>query len=61
MSERMILVGAEQVESAARTMKHAAESIEQSVSRLDEILERHRQSMNDWLITFEQICNEATP
>ena len=52
--DSVYLHGSEQVQTAANTMRHAAEEMNQAARNLDGTLERHKQWMDDWLYRFEQ-------
>jgi hypothetical protein len=52
MSEYMTLMGAEQVQSAGRSMQSAAEQMTRSASVIDEALARHQRFLDDWLVRF---------
>lgn len=50
MSERYItLLGAEQVQSAANSMNHAADTMLRAAGNMDEALRSHQRFMDDWL------------
>lgn len=53
MSGYVTLLGAEQVQSAANTMRAAAEEMSRAASSIDHSLQQHRQFMDDWLSRFE--------
>ncbi len=60
MAEYMTLLGTEQVERAANTMRQAAEDMRQAAGTLDYALENHRRQMDEWLYRFQQVVEEAT-
>jgi hypothetical protein len=49
----VVLIGAEDVRSAANTMRGAADTMSSAASSIDSSLERHRIVMEDWLLRFE--------
>lgn len=58
MTEKYVtLIGAEQVQTASRLMGEAAAGMNRAASNLDEVLERNRRFMDDWLARFEQILD----
>lgn len=56
MTEYMHLVGAEQMQAAARLMDQAADRMQSAASSLDGALERHHRFMDDWLQRFEAVA-----
>lgn len=59
MTEYMHLVGAEDVRSAANTMRGAAETMSNAASNIGYTLEAHHRFMDDWLSRFEAIVGRA--
>lgn len=57
MADYVTLLGAEQVQSAANTMKHAAEEMTRAASSLQWALEQHERRMTEWLDRFEMVLN----
>lgn len=55
------LIGTEQVGNAGRRIEVAAENINRAVGNLDEVLQRHRLFLEDWLQKFEQILTDNKP
>lgn len=53
--ETIHLIGAEQVQSAARTMSGVADKMSQVALNLDGIFERHQRFLDDWLQRFEAL------
>lgn len=53
MTEYMHLVGAEQVQNAARQMQSAAEETGKAAGSIAYSLEMHHRFMDDWLQRFE--------
>jgi len=49
MPESVHLVGAEQVQTAANTMKAAAAEMSRAASAIQEALERNQRFMDEWL------------
>jgi len=58
MPDYMTLVGAEDVRSAANTMRNAAEEMRRAASTIDETFARHQRFMDDWLNRFEQVMKD---
>lgn len=58
MTERIVLVGSEDVIRGGQIMQNAANDMKQAVSSLEAILDTHRRFMDDWLRQFEQIVTE---
>ena len=52
MAEYIHLVGAEQVQTAANTMKAAAEEMSRAASSIQEAIDRNQRFMDDWLTRF---------
>jgi hypothetical protein len=53
MSDKYItLMGAEQVQSAAGSMRSAAEQMSRAASQIDEVFARHQRFLDDWLVRF---------
>jgi len=61
MSQYITLLGAEQVQSAASTMRSAAEEMNRAASSISYALEAHQRHMDDWLQRLEQILAEGRP
>jgi hypothetical protein len=55
MNDYITLLGAEQVQSAANTMRSAADTMGCAVNNLDSMMERNHRFMNDWLQRFEDV------
>jgi len=51
--DRIILVGAQEVEHAGSAMREAAASMKQTASSLEWALTQHQRHMDDWLQRFE--------
>ena len=58
MSTSVVLLGAEQVSSAASSMRDAARSVQQAAGTMEDSLHRHRLWMDDWLYRFEHAAEE---
>jgi hypothetical protein len=61
MSEYMHLVGAEQVQTAANTMREAAHAMQNAASTMDFAFQQQRNFMDDWLQRFEVVLAEYKP
>lgn len=59
--EYVHLVGAEEVSSAALTMRAAGHEMSQTASYIDEILRRHQQFLDDWLQRLSDVLNPEVP
>jgi hypothetical protein len=55
VSDRTILIGAEDVRSAGHTMARAAETMSSAASTIDGALERHQRFLDDWLQRLEHV------
>jgi hypothetical protein len=53
MADYVTLLGAEQVQSAAHTMREAASQMQSAASSTDYALQNHQRFMDDWLQRFE--------
>lgn len=60
MSDYITLLGAEQVQHAARSIQAAAEEMARAASYSDETARQQRQFMDDWLQRFEQAIEKLT-
>lgn len=49
----MQLIGTEQVQNAARSMKEAAGEMNAAASRFEYVMQEHQRFMNDWLQRLE--------
>lgn len=58
MSERVQLIGAEDVRSASHTIARAAEDMKQAAMNFDGSLERHQRFLEDWLQRFEAVTDK---
>jgi len=61
MTEYIHLVGAEQVQNAANSMRSTAAEMQAAVRNMEGSLERHRRWADDWLQTFEKILTDNRP
>ena len=59
--DSMILIGAEEVSSAARQLRSAAEQINQATANLEGAIFRQQQFMDDWLMRFEEVLERRRP
>lgn len=59
--EHVLLVGAEQVQSAGVSMRGAAEEMRQAAMSISGSFERHQQFMDGWLQRLEQVLAEHKP
>jgi hypothetical protein len=55
MSEYVHLIGAESVQSAGNTMRHAADDMNRAAAAFEESLFNLKRFMDDWLVRFEDI------
>ena len=58
MSQYITLIGTEAVQSAAITMRDAAEEMRRAANQLDESLRQNQQFMLDLLTDFQTILRE---
>lgn len=58
MEKYITLLGAESVSSAGSAMKAAAETMRQAAASIDESLTRHKIFLEEWLTTLEAIMSE---
>jgi hypothetical protein len=61
MAEYMTLLGAEQVASAASTMRGAAADMQRAAASIDASLEQHRRFLDDWLQRFSDVVDKMAP
>lgn len=59
MEKYITLLGAEQVQSAARQMTHAADTMLRAASAIDEAISRQQRFMDDWLMRFEAAITQS--
>ena len=55
MADYITLMGAEQVQSAARRMSEAADAMRSAASAMDDVFFRHQRFLDDWLQRFETV------
>jgi hypothetical protein len=55
--ERLLLVGTEQIQTAANTMREAAHTMGNVSGNLQVVLEANQRFLDDWLLRFEQVLN----
>lgn len=53
--ERVILIGAEEIRTAASSMQQAAHTIHGAAGLLEESLAQHRAFLDDWLLRLEHL------
>lgn len=58
MNDYVTLLGVEQVQSAANTMRSAAEEMQRAASTIDASLQQHRMFLDEWLSRFESAMKE---
>lgn len=58
MAEYITLLGAEQVQSAANTIRSAADEMSRAASSIDNALHTHRMFMDDWLMRYQLVMEE---
>lgn len=56
--ERMLLIGTEEISSAANRMVSAAYEIRMAATSIDNSLAAHRQFMDDWLRRLEDVMEK---
>lgn len=54
MADYVTLLGAEQVSSAAHSMRSAADQMSSAASSIQYALENHQRFLDDWLIRFAE-------
>jgi RecA/RadA recombinase len=59
MAEYITLMGAEQVQNAARSMTHAAELMQRAASEFQGAVDRQERVLDDFLIRFAAVCDNA--
>lgn len=59
MVDYVTLLGAEQVQSAASTMRGAADEMRSAASCISDALDTHRRAMDEWLERFERIITQT--
>jgi hypothetical protein len=60
MSEYIHLIGAEQVEHAARIIDTAADTMNRAAASIDSALENHRRYLEEWIGRFENALEQPT-
>lgn len=58
MSNYVTLVGAEEVGSAGRSMRSAADEMRAAANQIEESLSRHRAFLDDWLTRFDAVLSD---
>ena len=59
MSDYVHLVGAEDVRTAAITMRSAAEQMQSAAMAIDSSLERHQRFLDEWLERFATVTRDV--
>lgn len=59
MADYITLLGAEDVQRAANSMRQAADDMQRAANLYQESTYQQQQFMNDWLIRFEQALKES--
>jgi hypothetical protein len=59
MSDYMTLLGAEQVQSAAGTMRSAASEMQRAASEISGAFEMHQRFLTQWLMDFQTVLETA--
>ena len=57
--DTMVLLGAEEVGNAARSIAESAQQMRQMPGSLQATLYQHQQWMDDWLARFEEVLREG--
>lgn len=57
MADYVTLMGAEDVRSAANTIRQAADEMRRAAASIDDALQRHRHFMDEWLTRFEDVVS----
>jgi hypothetical protein len=58
MAEYVTLIGTEAVQSAAITMRQAAEEMRRAANHIDESLRQNQQFLLNWLTDFQTILRD---
>lgn len=61
MSDYIALLGAEQVQSAANSMRQAAYEMQRAASNIDYSLTQHQQFLTNWLQEFAAVVDGLKP
>ena len=61
MSDRITLMGSEQIQSAGYAMRQAAEQMNHAAGNLDAALQRHERFMDDWLLRLQNLLESQKP
>lgn len=59
MAEYIHLIGAEDVSRAGNSIRSAAEEMNRAASNMEDVMQRQRQFMDDWLIHFADVLEAA--
>ena len=60
MGEYITLLGAEQVQQAANSMREAASQMQRAADYMNDTAERQRRFMDDWLARFEEVLERQS-
>lgn len=58
MAQYITLLGAEQVQSAAGTMRSAADEMQRAASNIEATLAAHQQFLDDWLNRLDGVLQD---
>lgn len=58
MSTHMTLIGAEDVRSAAHTMRSAADEMQRAAMNIDASLQQHQRFLDDWLARLDATLSD---
>lgn len=58
MSNHMTLLGAEDVRSAANTMRSAADEMQRAAMNIDASLQQHQRFLDDWLNRLDGVLTD---
>ena len=61
MSDRITLMGSEQIQSAGYAMRQAAEQMNRAAGDFDAALQRHERFMDDWLLRLQNLLESQKP
>lgn len=58
MSNYVTLVGAEEVSTAGRSMRSAADEMRAAANQIEDSLSRHRAFLDDWLTRLDGVLSD---
>lgn len=61
MVESIYLIGSEQVQNAANTMRSATEGMQSAASSMSYALEQHQRFLDNWLSRLESVMSNSVP